>query len=352
LRASDPVTRLKGVGPALAGKLAGLAIERIVDLLLHLPTRYEDRTRVVALADLQRDDECLTVGRLMGSRIAFGKRRSWLVTLEDAGRRLTLRFFHFSATQQKSLVAGSWVRCFGQVRIGPHGLEMVHPEYRVFAERPDPPEPRLVPVYPSTEGVTQPRLRTLTLAALPALATLPVAPIGANAPEQGAFPSLVDALRFVHDPPAGATSTSLESAAERIAFDEMVAHALVMRERRITRAREQTLPLPRDAQLGRMLIENLGFELTSAQRRVVREVLLDLERPVPMLRLVQGDVGSGKTVVAAFAAIRAAEHRCQTAIMAPTEILAEQHYLNFVEWLQPPCIRGRLVDGRLSAAEA
>jgi ATP-dependent DNA helicase RecG len=350
-KATDPVTRLKGVGPAIAKKLAHLGIERIVDLLLHLPIRYEDRTRVVPIPDLERDQECLTVGRVVGARIAFGKRRSLLATLEDGGRRLTLRFFHFSQSQQKAFVEGAWVRCFGQVRIGPHGLEMVHPEYRLFAEKPAPPEPRLVPVYPATEGVTQQRLRALVQAALPSLGTLPVAEIGTTDLERGAFRSLVDALLVAHDPPVGTTPETLAAAAERIAFDELVAHALVMRARRITRAKETTLPLPRDRQLGRELLKNLGFTLTGAQRRVIKEVLLDLERTTPMLRLVQGDVGSGKTVVAAFAAIRAAEQGYQTAIMAPTEILAEQHYLNFVEWLEPLGIPVALVTGRMSAAQ-
>jgi ATP-dependent DNA helicase RecG len=350
-KATDPVTRLKGVGPAIAKKLAHLGIERIVDLLLHLPIRYEDRTRVVPIPDLERDQECLTVGRVVGARIAFGKRRSLLATLEDGGRRLTLRFFHFSQSQQKAFVEGAWVRCFGQVRIGPHGLEMVHPEYRLFAEKPASPEPRLVPVYPATEGVTQQRLRALVQAALPSLGTLPVAEIGTTDLERGAFRSLVDALLVAHDPPVGTTPETLAAAAERIAFDELVAHALVMRARRITRAKETTLPLPRDRQLGRELLKNLGFTLTGAQRRVIKEVLLDLERTTPMLRLVQGDVGSGKTVVAAFAAIRAAEQGYQTAIMAPTEILAEQHYLNFVEWLEPLGIPVALVTGRMSATQ-
>ena len=318
----DPVTALRGVGPALAELLARLGVHRLIDLLLHLPYRYQDRTRTVPLNRLQPGNQCLVEGRVVESRIAFGRRRSWVVTLQDGSGTLRLRFFHFAKRQFDSLKTGQSMRCFGEARFGPTGLEMAHPEYRVFVDAPPPVEGRLTPVYPVTRGLTQGRLRRLTRQ-LQDLAW----------PADDAAP--YETLLYLHEPPSGATDADIAAAQERIARDELTAYYLVMRYRQSRRAGQVAPPLPRSQQLGRTLLENLGFELTGAQRRVVTEVLNNLTLGTPMLRLVQGDVGSGKTVVAAFAAIRAAEHQAQTALMAPTEILAEQHYLNFSQWLTP-----------------
>jgi len=347
---TDPVVGLRGVGPAIAERLERIGVRRLLDLLLHLPSRYEDRTRIVSLGRLVKDQECLVTGRVVESRIVYGRRRSWLVAIHDGTGRLTLRFFHFNRNQERGVDVGHHLRCFGQVRFGPNGFEMVHPEYQKFTEPPPPPEPRLVPLYPTTEGLAQARIRRLVSEALASLDSLPASDLGAYL-QDDAFPQLSNAIRFVHDPPTDATAARLEAASRRIALDELVAHALVARQRRMTRILEHTHPLPRGTQLGRQLLKNLGFSLTQAQRRVVSEVLVDLERDTPMLRLIQGDVGSGKTVVAAFAAIRAAEHGFQTAIMAPTEILAEQHYFNFAEWLSPLGISVGLLTGRMPAAE-
>ena len=317
-----PITDLRGVGPGLADTLARLGVHRLIDLLLHLPYRYQDRTRTVPMNQLQPGRQCLVEGQVVESRIAFGRRRSWLVTLQDNSGRLTLRFFHFARRQFDSLQVGHHLRCFGEARLGPRGVEMTHPEYRVFVDEPPPLEGRLTPVYPTTKGLNQGRLRALT----GQLQDL-------DWPGDDAAPYGI--LLYLHRPPAGANAEDIETAQERIARDELTAYYLVMRYRQSRRAQQAAMPLPRSRQLGRTLLKTLGFELTGAQRRVVTEVLNNLTLTTPMLRLVQGDVGSGKTVVAAFAAIRAAEHRAQTALMAPTEILAEQHYLNFSEWLTP-----------------
>ena len=317
-----PVATLKGVGPALAATLSRLNVNKVKDLLLHLPSRYQDRTTLVPFKALTPGRECLVQGQVTDSRINYGRRRSWMVTLNDGDRSLRLRFFHFAARQFETMKVGRFVRCFGEVRLGPAGLEMAHPEYRDYAEPPTELESGLTPVYPTTKGLSQNRLRAL-------IGQLREAPW----PEGSAL--ALDALLFLHFPPAGASTDDIAKAQEKVARDELTAYYLVMRFRQRQRQRQQALPLPRAQQLGRTLLEQLGFELTGAQRRVVREVLLDLEQSRPMLRLLQGDVGSGKTVVAAFAAIRTAEHGAQTALLAPTEVLAEQHYLSFSEWLEP-----------------
>jgi len=331
------VETLKGVGPGLRAKLERLGIFTLGDLLAHLPIRYQDRSRLVALNELQSDRECLVEGEVVESKIGFGRRRSWTVTLTDGRGFLTLRFFHFSRRQRALVAPGLRIRAFGDVRFGPAGLEMAHPEYHVFEHGPPPLAHGLTPVYRTTRGLSQQRLRSL-ITQVSAL----------DWPDEPGTP--YRDLLYLHAPPADATADDIAACQERLAADELTAYYLVMRHRQRDRARQTTLALPRAHQLGRTLLRNLGFELTGAQKRVVREVLEDLTAESPMLRLVQGDVGSGKTVVAAFAAIRAAEHGAQTALMAPTEILAEQHYLKFSAWLEPLGIPVVLLTGSLTAA--
>ena len=346
MKPSDPVTVLHRVGPAAARNLSRLGIVSIGDLLLHLPMRYEDRTRYVPLREVEIGQSCLVAGELVRSNMAYGRRRSLTATISDDAGFLTMRLFHFSRRQLEALRPGVWLRCFGEVRAGPAGREMAHPEYRVLPSMPDPPEPALTPVYPATEGFASARIRACVEQVLDAKVTLSGSVL-ADEP----FPSLDDAVLFLHRPPADAPSDALDAARARIAKDELLAHHLLMRERQKLRARQSTKPLPKAQGLGRELLRSLGFRLTGAQRRVVAEVLNDLDSPTPMVRLLQGDVGSGKTVVAAFAAIRAAEHGCQTAIMAPTEILAEQHYETLSGWLSPLGIDVGLITGRLAARE-
>jgi ATP-dependent DNA helicase RecG len=340
--AEQRVESLKGVGPSLKAKLERLGIFRVGDLLLHLPIRYQDRSRVVPLRDVHPQQECLVQGQVVDSSLGYGRRRSWLVTIEDGTGYLGLRFFHFSKRQQSGLQPGTYVRCFGEIRFGPRGggpgLEMAHPEYRAFTSEPPDPDPELTPVYPTTKGLGQNRLRGLIDQALSL-----EWPSDSGAPYQ--------TLAYLHRPPADAPAADIERAQERVALDELTAYYLVMKQRQRDRAKSRALPLPQSQQLGRELLRRLGFRLTHAQRRVITEVLEDLSSETPMLRLLQGDVGSGKTVVAAFAAIRAAEHGRQTALMAPTEILAEQHYVNFSAWLEPLGIPVVLLTGSQSAKE-
>ena len=338
---ADPqqtVESLRGVGPSLADKLSRLGVRRLLDLLLHLPLRYQDRSCVVPLNELRAEQECLVQGQIVESRVAYGRRRSLLVTLEDETGYLSLRFFYFSRSQQNAFKAGIFIQCFGQARFGRDGLEMIHPEYQTFPSQPSLPKAELTPVYPTTKGLGQGRLRTLCGQLLEL-----------DWPADDGTP--YEDLKFLHHPPAGTTGVELAATQARVARDELTAYYLVMRHRQSQRQGLETRPLPPAQQLGRELLKLLGFSLTGAQRRVTREVLEDLAVAKPMLRLLQGDVGSGKTVIAAFAAIRAAEHGLQTALMAPTEILAEQHYLTFMAWLQPLGIEVVLLTGSLTAKE-
>lgn len=340
---------MRGIGAGTAAKLERLGIADVRDLILHLPARYQDRTRSRPLAELAAGDECLVTAEIASAGLAYGRRRSLVVRLADDTGRLSLRLFHFSRGQSEAFARGAWVRCFGAVRMGPTGLEMAHPEYRIFPAEPPPPEPRLTPVYRQTEGISSARLGRWIDDALERLGEVP----GAGLPDEE-LPSLMDAVRHAHRPQVediGSSGEPLAAARRRVALDELLAHYLVMKRRGAARLGLRTAPLPPATQLGRQLLRNLGFRLTGAQARVAKEVLTDLDSPVPMMRLLQGDVGSGKTVIAAFAAIRAAEHERQTALMAPTEILAEQHFETLSAWLTPLGIGVGLLTGRQTAAE-
>ena len=327
------VAQLKGIGPKLQETLGRLGIFRLLDLLTHLPVRYQDRSQLIPLGELRSGDEAFIEGVILGSKITFGRSRGLEVLIGDGQRELRLRFFHFNKAQQRAFEDGKHIRAFGSVTfIGRH-LAMAHPEYQVFDAPPLPPKPELIPVYPTTQGLGQARLRNLTKA----LQQL-------DWPKAPGTP--FEKLLYLHRPDDLARA---EEISEALALDELCAYYVVMKRRALKRRKQQAIALPQKDGLGRTLRDNLAFELTDAQRRVIRETLTDLENDVPMLRLVQGDVGSGKTIVAAFAAIRAIEHGCQTAVMAPTELLAEQHQLNFQQWLEPLGIQVALLTGQMTA---
>ena len=352
-----PITALKGVGPRMAEKLAKLGIRSVQDLLFHLPLRYEDRTRVTPIGALRPGHAAVIVGTVELTEVKFGRRRMLLTRLADGTGFITLRFFHFNARQQQMLSRGTELRCFGEVRRGPGGLEMVHPEFRlVDSEEPVAVEESLTPVYPATEGVHQLTLRSLTEQALVRLqrGELPIAELLPEALRDDAdLPSLADSLLFLHRPPP---EVSLETLAEpdhpmrqRLVLEELLAHTLSLRQ---LRSRVQThpgFPLAGGDALVQRFLDGLPFALTGAQRRVADEIDADLRRAVPMQRLVQGDVGSGKTVVALLAVLRAVGSGHQAALMAPTEILAEQHYRNFRQWLAPLGIPVTWLSGKLRA---
>jgi len=335
------VKDLKGVGTALALKLQKLGITQLQDLFFHLPARYQDRTRLSAIAGLMPSIEAVIEAEVQLCDIQMGRRRSLLCRVHDGTGALTLRFFHFNAAQKNQLTKGVRVRCFGEVRPGPGGLEMVHPEYRVLrAGQDEPLEQSLTPIYPLTEGITQSRLRGLIQQALHLLGSQPLEELLPQTElNHRAYPALTDALHFLHQPPVNADQQALLSgthpAQRRLAFEELLAHNLALRLARTNIQKVGAPALKATGRISRPFLAQLPFQLTDAQLRVAREVARDMNRPVPMLRLVQGDVGSGKTMIAVLAALQSVENGRQAAVMAPTEILAEQHYLNFKSWLEP-----------------
>ena len=352
---SDPVDTLKGVGPRISERLRRLGIHRVQDLLFHLPHRYIDRTRLVPIGSLRPGDSALCQGTVELVQEPAGRRRSLLCRLSDGTGAITLRFFHFSRAQQAGLKQGMSLRCWGQTRRVNHALEMVHPEYR----RVDPGETagleqNLTPIYPLTQGISQFKLRNLTGQALEALSG-DGACLTELLPDRilrqfSAF-NLEQALRFAHRPPRDADINSLADgkhpAQQRLVFEELLAHHLSLRLVRETARAQTSFVIGRnpDGRI-RTFLDNLPFELTGAQKRVLREIRDDMLKPAPMLRLVQGDVGSGKTVVAALAALLVIRSGYQVALMAPTEILADQHYFNIRQWFSPVGIPVCLLTGK------
>jgi ATP-dependent DNA helicase RecG len=354
------LNRLKGVGPRVAEKLARLDIHCIEDLLFHLPLRYEDRTRVVPIGALRAGDSAVVQGEVQLSEIKYGKKRMLLCHLSDGTGRLVLRFFHFNAQQKEGLSRGVTLRCYGEVRKGSNSLEMIHPEYR----RIDPEatinavEESLTPIYPTTEGLHQLTLRALTDQALQLLHEDKLA-LSELLPEpiltQNHFPQLAQALNYIHRPPPDAPVQALLDREHimqtRLAFEELLAYTCSMRRLRSQTAHHAAVPLHSKHQLKQQLLDVLPFMLTAAQQRVIREIEHDLQLPHPMQRLVQGDVGSGKTLVAVCALLAAIEAGYQAVMMAPTEILAEQHYKNISQWLTPLGIKVAWLSGKLPAAQ-
>lgn len=348
------VTELKGVGPKSAERLARLNIRTVQDVLFHLPLRYQDRTRVVPIGSLRPGDQAVIEAEVELSDVRFGKRRSLMVRVSDGTGSLMLRFFYFTNAQKNALVRGARLRCFGEVRNGPSSYELVHPEYqRVAEDDVHEVEDALTPIYPTTEGMHQLSWRDLTDKALERLGKngLLQELLPGDVLDEWAMPELSQAIRLLHRPPPDVSTRLLADgdhpAQRRLAFEELLAHQLSLR---LLRQRQQHLGAPvllGDGRLAAALCDALPFKLTDAQERVRKVLSRDIAKDHPMLRLVQGDVGSGKTIVAALAAVQAVEAGHQVALMAPTELLAEQHRVNFSNWLQPLGIEVAWLSGRL-----
>lgn len=337
---------------ALSDKLARLGLRTRSDLVLHLPLRYEDETRVEAIARLRPGETAQIEGTVVRNEILYRPRRQLVVHLRDESGELTLRFLNFYGSQAKQLAEGRRLRARGEVRGGFLGWEMVHPRYRMVEA--DTPLPRaLTPVYPATEGVSQLQLQRLIAKALaeePLDDTLPT-PLRER---YGLLP-FAEAVRLLHAPPPevpeAALTERMHPAWVRIKFDELLAQQLSLKRARAGRVRRTARAMPPRDTLTQRLLDALPFRLTAAQARVWAEIAGDLAQGHPMQRLLQGDVGSGKTVVAALACARAIENGYQAALMAPTEILAEQHFRKLVSWLEPLGIEVAWLTGSLKARE-
>lgn len=348
------VVELPGVGKALADKLASLGIERIADLILHMPLRYEDRSRLQRVALLRHNATAQLALRVLDSDTRPGPRRQLRVHCEDRdGASLLLRFFHFRNSQAASFQPGAGVRVFGTARANTAGWEMVHPEYRIFPSvEAVTAEGILAPVYPLTAGVTQARLRSLIGTALEWAERDPA---WAAAPQRLPQPDTLQALRQVHHPSNAEEAATLDAgqhpAQRRLAMEELLAHQLSLRlvKRRLRQFKAPAIDGVVEARS--VLGHSLGFALTAAQNRVIDEIGADMASAEPMVRLVQGDVGSGKTVVAAAAMLAAARAGWQAAMMAPTELLAEQHARTLADWLAPLDVQVALLTGRQNRAE-
>lgn len=348
-----PVAALRGVGPRIAERLSRLGVERIADLLCLLPLRYEDRTRIRPLGSLMPGERVLIEGEVELAEVAYRRRRSLLCRVADGTGAMTLRFFHFNRVQQQQLVRGARLRCFGDVRNGPTGLEMIHPEYRVIGTEPEPPGTALTPIYPTTEGLHQQRLRKFIQQAMAVMEkTNAVDYLHDRLPES--FPEFGESVRFLHGPPQGTDIDPLLAGAHpcqrRLALEELVAQRLSLQRLNLGRRREHAVKLRDGRGLLAAFRSQLPFRMTRAQQAALGEILADLATASPMHRLLQGDVGSGKTVVAAASALAADSAGYQTAVMVPTELLAEQQHKTIAGWLSPLEVQVRLLTGSVTGS--
>ncbi|NMP16153.1 ATP-dependent DNA helicase RecG [Thalassotalea sp. Y01] len=342
--ANIPVTVLKGVGPSIATKLKKLGLYTVQDLLFHLPIRYEDRTRIYQISDLMPGIHTSVIGEVVDSNIQFGKRRMLLVRINDGSGELTLRFFHFSAAQKANLVPGKMIRCFGEIQRGGRGFEIIHPEYKSAEQDQDTSqvEETLTPVYSTTDGLRQISIRNICEQALVRLdrgSVEELLPEGFS--NEGL--TLAQAIKLIHKPTPDVSTLLLEEgrhpAQIRLIREELLAHNLSMLKLRQSSDKLPAKAMQIDESLQAQFLDTLPFSPTGAQSRVVADIRNDLQQDIPMMRLVQGDVGSGKTLVAALAALTAIGQGYQVSLMAPTEILAEQHAINFSKWFEPLGIR-------------
>ncbi|MGF7453431.1 ATP-dependent DNA helicase RecG [Pasteurella bettyae] len=346
-----PLTALSGVGTAVSAKLSRIGINNLQDLLFHLPIRYEDRTRITPISDLRPDEYATIEGLVQTCEVQFGRRPILTVSLSDGSSKIMLRFFNFNAGMRNSFQIGTRVKAFGEIKRGRFMAEIHHPEYQIIRDnQPIKLEENLTPIYSTTEGLKQTSLRKLTDQALALLDKIQVAEILPN--EFNPYPfSLKEAIRFLHRPPPDVSLETLEKgqhpAQVRLIFEELLAHNLAMQKVRLGTQQFTALPLHYQTDLKQRFLDNLPFHPTNAQARVTQDIEKDLSKNYPMMRLVQGDVGSGKTLVAALAALMAIDNGKQVALMAPTEILAEQHAENFRRWFEPLGIQVGWLAGKV-----
>lgn len=341
---SEPVSSIHGVGSDTAKKLARLNIRTKLDLVLHLPHRYEDRSVVTPLNELRQPNEYYYVQGVVQDLVlkqTKGRSSAQVKLSDDSGGVLTLRFFNYSPRWLTVFQKGVWVRAYGQLWGSYRHKSMIHPDFQTFTSDPGPPNPAYVPVYYATKGLSSKQIRTLIQKTIDEVNFLP------KFEHFGMI--LAEAIRRCHNPTVLKQNNNRNDPRRRVAFDELLAYYLLQQRRQLQRKTFTTKNLEKKSSLVRDFLDSLGFQLTQSQNTVAREILTDLNATKPMLRLLQGDVGSGKTIVAALCILRAAENGVQTAFMAPTELLAEQHYQTLSEWLDPLGVKVGLITGRLPA---
>lgn len=346
-----PLTSLSGVGAAMADKLARLGIYNLQDLLLHLPLRYEDRTKITPIIDLRPEQYATIEAVVQTCDVQFGRRPILMVSLSDGTSKIMLRFFNFNAGMRNSFQPGVRVKAFGEVKRGRFMAEIHHPEYQILRDhQPIQLEENLTPIYSTTEGLKQASLRKMMDQALLLLEKTPIAELLPT--ELNPYPfSLKEAIRFLHRPSPDVSLEALEKgqhpAQVRLIFEEFLAYNLAMNNVRMGSQQHAAYALLAQTDLKQRFLAQLPFKPTNAQARVTADIEQDLHRTFPMMRLVQGDVGSGKTLVAALAALSAIDNGKQVALMAPTEILAEQHAENFRRWFAPLGIQVGWLAGKV-----
>jgi ATP-dependent DNA helicase RecG len=327
---------IKSFSKPLVANLAKLGVHNVQDLLLHLPLRYIDETRIVPIRDLRLGDSAQVQGEIVHAEVTYKLRKALIARLEDASGQLTLRFLHFYPSQINALKVGNQLRVYGEVRHGFFGYEMVHPQCKAARDVTEVNE-QLTPIYPTTSGLTQPSIRKAIKSIMDERMLIEILPQFIY--ESLSLPSFSNSIQALHYPEPDADLTALENRTtpewRRLAFDELLAQQLSMRKHYAKRRSVNAPEIALSETLVQQLLQDLPFELTQSQQKVIQEISEDLTQPHPMQRLLQGDVGSGKTIVACMAALQAIERGWQVALMAPTEILAEQHYKKFTTWLAP-----------------
>jgi len=348
---SIPVTTLPEVNSKVAEILERLGIKTVEDMLFHLPLRYEDRTQIKPLENLTVGETALVEGTIQAAEMKSGKKRSFICSFSDGTGRIMLRFFHFYPNQIQQLQPGTRLRCFGEVRQGYQNLELVHPQYEQINEQHTILlEEHLTPIYPTSGNLPQAVFHNLINQIFEKYEIIDYLP--EKVQQRFHLLPLLTALQILHHPPPNQSLKSLQSkqqpAQRRLAFEELLAHHLSFYSLRAYANRRQAPSLNNAGQLVQQLLAQLPFQLTKAQQKVYGEIATDLRANHPMQRLVQGDVGSGKTIVAALAALQAIESGYQVAVMAPTELLSEQHFHTFHQWLDPLQIQVSWLTGSLS----
>ncbi|MFQ1008600.1 ATP-dependent DNA helicase RecG [Gilliamella apicola] len=352
-----PLIKLSGIGSSLEKKFHTLGIDTIQDLLFHFPLRYEDRSSSCAIGDVAIGEHTTIEGCIIKTEVILKRKQMLVCHIQDESGIAILRFMNFNAGIKASLAQGKWVSAYGEIKSGKNYPEIIHPQYKVKASREDnaladASQERYTPIYPTTYGLIQNVIRKLIQSALLLLKRNPPAEI---LPPQLAshFLPALDSLNIIHNPPIDTDINQLVTgehcAIKRFIFEELLAYHLSMLLLKVDNQNQQAYAMHTSQKFINPFLASLPFSPTNAQQRVVGDIYKDMAKPIPMMRLIQGDVGSGKTLVAALAALNAIENNQQVVLMAPTEILAEQHYNNFKQWFEPIGITVDWLSGRLTA---